>query len=54
MDAVLDKIRADTRGRAIRIASLHRSTLRFDEESWLERESTSPTGVAFYRSRKPD
>lgn len=50
MSAVLAKIRADTKGRSIRIASLHKSTLRFDEEKWLVRESTFPSGLALFRS----
>lgn len=51
MSSVLDAIRAHTKGRSIRFASLHRSTLRFDQETWLVREATAPSGLAWFRSK---
>lgn len=51
MTAVLDRIRAHTRGRSIRLGALHRAVLRFDQEDWLEREAGFTSGLAIYRSR---
>ena len=50
MTRVLQQIRKHTKGRQIRLAALHRSTVRFDQEAWLSRELAFPSGLVLYRS----
>lgn len=51
MSEVLARIRTQTEGRAIRLGALHRAVARFDEEAWLEREASLPSGLVIYRTR---